>query len=141
MEEAVGAQLPRVSLLQQTYAWFFRLVACCCLMFGLHYWIRLVGIYEGTLWRFDLMPVHWQVASVVLAVLFPFAASGLWMLATWGPVIWFVCAAGETAMHIGFPEMFGTRPGLIATHAGTLALFLAFRLALYIDARRRLDDR
>ncbi len=34
------------------------------------------------------MPVHWQVATVTLAVFFPFAAVGLWMLASWGPVIW-----------------------------------------------------
>lgn len=140
MEEAVGAQLPRVSLLEQAYGWFHRLVAACCLMFGLSYWVRLVGYYDGALWRFDLMPVPWQVAGVVLAVLFPFAASGLWMVATWGPVIWFICAAGETAMYLAFPEIFGSRPGLLAVHAGTLALFAAFRLAIFVEARRRRED-
>lgn len=141
MEEAVGAQLPRASMLEHAYGWFHRLVACCCLMFGLHYWIRLVGYFDAPLWRFDLMPVHWQVASVVLAVLFPFAASGLWMVATWGPVIWFICAAGETVMHVGFPDLFGTRPAIVAAHAVTLALFIAFRVALYLEDRKRMEER
>ncbi len=140
MEEAVGGRLRHASLTEQAYGWFHRLVACSCLIFGLHYWVRLVGYYGGDLWRFDLMPVHWQVASVVLAVLFPFAASGLWMVAAWGPVIWLICAAGETAMHAGFPELFGERPGLIAVHAATLLLFVAFRVVLYLEARRRRED-
>ena len=77
------------------FAWFQRVIAGYCLMFGVLYWIRLIGFYRGPLWRFDLMPVHWQVAAVVLAVFFPFAAVGLWMLASWGPVIWFICAVTE----------------------------------------------
>ena len=44
---------------------------------------------------------------MVLAVFFPFAAAGLWMLASWGPVIWFICAVTETVMYAGFPELFG----------------------------------
>ena len=48
-------------------------IAGYCLLFGILYWIRLIGFYDGPLWRFDLMPVHWQVAAVMLAVFFPFA--------------------------------------------------------------------
>ena len=56
------------------FAWFLRVIAGYCLLFGILYWIQLIGFYPGPLWRFDLMPVHWQVAAVVLAVFFPFAA-------------------------------------------------------------------
>ena len=55
------------------------------------------------------MPVYWQVAAVTLAVFFPFAAIGLWMLASWGPVIWFICAVTETVMYFGFPNLYGHR--------------------------------
>ncbi|TIX04331.1 MAG: hypothetical protein E5V46_31610, partial [Mesorhizobium sp.] len=44
------------------FAWFQRVIAGYCLLFGILYWIRLIGFYPGALWRFDLMPVHWQVA-------------------------------------------------------------------------------
>ncbi len=140
-DETAGRPLARISLTEQAYAWFHRLLGAYCLLFGLTYWVRLVGYYEGPLWRFDLMPAPWQVASLVLAVLFPFAASGLWMVASWGPVIWFICAATEATMYLGFPDIFGHRTGVVVSHALTLAVFAAFRLALFVEARRRGDDR
>lgn len=135
--EAMGEESLRVSKTGLAYQWFHRGVAVYCLLFGLTYWARLIGYYEGPLWRFDLMPPHWQVAAVALAVLFPFAASGLWMLASWGPVIWFICALGETLMYAGFPELYGRRPGLVVAHALILLFFLGFRAAIYLEERRR----
>lgn len=107
--------------------WLYRTAALFCLAFGLIYWGRLIGFPEGSGWRFDLMPVHWQVACAVLAVLFPFAASGLWMLASWGPVIWFICAASETIMFIGFPQLFGENLLVVSIHGATAALFIVLR--------------
>ncbi len=131
-----GPQL-RASSFEIAYGWFHRFVAACCLVFGLLYWTRLVGYYPGDLWRFDLMPVHWQVAAVSLATLYPLAASGLWMVASWGPVIWVICAATETIMYLGFPELFGHRPTVLALHGLTAALFVVFRIALFIGGHRR----
>jgi hypothetical protein len=122
-------------LAETTFAWFSRLVAVYCLAFGVLYWVRLVGFYEGSLWRFDLMPVHWRVAAVSLAVLFPFAGIGLWMLASWGAVIWLICAATESLMYFGFPELFGFRWPVLATHAGVLAVYLGLRFAIYLQKR------
>lgn len=119
------------------FQWFLRLVAVYCLAFGIAYWLRLVGFHEGVLYRFDLMPVHWQVASVSLAVLFPFAASGLWMMASWGPVIWFLCAMAETVMHAGFPQLFGENRAVLVVHAVVALVYLAFRLAIYLQKRPR----
>ncbi|EBW1604023.1 hypothetical protein CLF39_27330 [Salmonella enterica subsp. enterica serovar Kottbus] len=106
-------------------------------MFGLLYWVRLVGIYPGDLWRFDLMPTHWQATSVTLAVLFPFAAIGLWMLASWGPVVWFICAVMETAMYWGRPDLFGSRITVVATHLTIAVVYIIFRVVI---ARRRPQD-
>jgi len=64
----------RASTLQLLWVWFHRGVAVLGLVSGLFYWTRLIGINDGAEWRFDLMSVHWQVVSVTLAVLFPFAA-------------------------------------------------------------------
>lgn len=119
------------SLAEVSFAWFHRIIAVYCLMFGVLYWIRLVGYYPGPLWRFDLMPVHWQVASVTLAALFPFAAIGLWMLASWGPVVWFLCAVLEGAMYWGWPDLFGERHIIVASHAVVAALYIIFRLVIH----------
>jgi hypothetical protein len=124
------------SMTQAAFGWFQRLVALYCLLFGIYYWIRLVGFYPGSLWRFDLMPVQWQVAATALAVLFPFAAIGLWMLSSWGPVIWFICAATEAIMYAGLPELFGRRDPVLATHLAVALIYAGFRLALFLQRRR-----
>jgi len=133
----MAGQHLRVSVAEQAYQWLHRAVAALCLMFGLLYWVRLVGYYKGDLWRFDLMPPYWQAAAVSLAVLYPLAASGLWMLASWGPVIWLICAAAETVMFAGFPELYGHRMAVVAAHAVIGLLFLGLRAALYVERRRR----
>jgi hypothetical protein len=129
-------RIPVPSLAETGFAWFLRIIAGYCLLFGVLYWIRLIGLHEGALWRFDLMPIHWQVASVILAVFFPFAAIGLWMLSSWGPVIWFICAATETIMYLGFPELFGERWVIIASHLLVALLYLAFRLVIFFQQRQ-----
>ena len=139
MQEAFERTSLRATTLELTWQWFHRVIAVYSLLFGVLYWIRLVGLYEGALWRFDLMPLHWQVASVALAVLFPFAASGLWMLASWGPVIWFICAATEAVMYVGLPNLFGSRLDVVVPHAFVALLYCAFRLAFFLRARKEAD--
>lgn len=139
MQEALERSPIRATTLQISFEWFLRAVAVYSLILGLMYWVRLVGIYPGADWRFDLMPVHWKVVSVVLAVLFPFAASGLWMLASWGPVIWFICAALEMTMHLWFPELYGARPEFMLAHVAIALVYGAFRVAFFVESRRAAD--
>jgi hypothetical protein len=130
----LGPVAPTVA--ESVLVWLSRIVALYCLLFGVLYWIRLIGVNDGMTWRFDTMPVYWQAAAVSLAVFFPFAAIGLWMLASWGPVIWAICAVTETVMYAGFPDLFGARQGAILTH-GLVALFYAVvRLVIYLQKRR-----
>jgi len=139
MHEAFERSPLRATTLDTLYQWFHRIIAAYSLLFGILYWVRLIGIYDGADWRFDLMPLHWQVASVTLAVLFPFAASGLWMLASWGPVIWFICAAIEVVMYVGFPELYGARIEIVASHLMVALLYCVFRAVLFIRKRKEAD--
>jgi hypothetical protein len=132
-----GQGVLRPTAAEVTFAWFQRIIAAYCLLFGILYWIRLIGLYPGALWRFDLMPVHWQIATAMLAVLFPFAAAGLWMLASWGPVIWFICAVAETVMYAGFPQLFGQRLPIVFSHLAVALLYLAFRVVIYLQKRQQ----
>lgn len=116
--------------------WLCRLAGLALFALGLFYWIRLVGIFEGPLWRFDLMPLSWRLAAPTLAVLCPVAGIGLWMLASWGAVIWVLVAATEGVMHLGFPEIFGAEPVRIALHASGLGLLAALRLGALAERRR-----
>jgi len=123
------------TLAETGLGWLHRIIAAYCLLFGVLYWVRLIGVYDGPLWRFDLMPVHWRIAASVLSVFFPFAAIGLWMLTSWGPVIWFICAAVETTMYLGFPDLFGGRPLVVVCHGMAALLFIAFRVVIHIRSR------
>ena len=125
----------RLTSAEIAFMWFQRVIAGYCLLFGVLYWVRLIGVYDGPLWRFDLMPLHWQLAAATLAVFFPFAAIGLWMMASWGPVMWFICAATETVMYLGFPELFGQRWPIIISHACVMVLYATFRLVIYFQNR------
>jgi hypothetical protein len=137
LSDQAHTRLPRLSGAEFAYEWFCRAVSVCCAAFGLLYWVRLIGLYEGALWRFDLMPLHWQVAAVVLSVLFPIAATGLWMTVSWGPVIWLAATATEIAMYGVFPELYGFRPALVAFHVAAVIIFIAFRVVLFLEHRKR----
>ncbi len=115
--------------------WFHRVIGAYCLLFGVLYWIRLIGYYDGIVWRFDLMPIYWQIASVSLAVLFPFAAVGLWTTASWGPVVWFCCAIAEGVMYVGFPDLFGDRQAVVISHILVASIYCVFRFLIFYHKR------
>ncbi|MEF2070931.1 DUF6163 family protein [Consotaella aegiceratis] len=105
---------------------------------GVHYWTRLVGIYDGDLWRFDLMPFWWKVAAPALAVFYPVAGIGLWTMMSWGPVVWFGVALAEAVMHVGFPKLFGPDLLWLGLHCFGLAMLVVLRLVDRIEAATRL---
>lgn len=121
--------------------WLCRVASLPLFALGLLCWVRLVGFYDGPLWRFDLMPPSWRVAASALAVLYPVAGAGLWMTASWGPVLWLAVAGVEGVMHVGFPSVFGDGRLVLAGHLLGLALLSALRIVARIEARRRLARR
>ncbi|WP_417417557.1 DUF6163 family protein [Hoeflea sp.] len=130
--------------LESSFRLFMRLVALSCLLAGLQYWGRLIGYSDGGVYRFDLIPSYWQLASASLAVLLPVAAVGLWMQVSWGPVIWVVAAGSEIIMHKGLPQWFGERPLLVIAHTVVISVYVGFRVALFVkrshDARQVRTD-
>jgi hypothetical protein len=123
------------TLAETLQVWLSRIVAAYCLLFGVLYWIRLVGLHDGLTWRFDTMPVYWQAVSASLAVFFPFAAIGLWMLASWGGVVWAICAITETVMFVGFPELFGNRITAVWAHLLVAIIYMTLRLVIYFQTK------
>ncbi len=130
-----GYPVRKTSLSQNGYVIFLRLLAVIGMAWGIGYWLRLIGWHEAPDWRFDTMSVSWRVAACTLAVLYPFSASGLWMLASWGAVLWFCAAAMELAMYLFFPDTFGARPLIVALHVLIALLYAAWRLYLAHEAR------
>lgn len=137
MSDEVATRLPiRPSPYESALELLQRTVALACLVEGIGYWVRLLGFFDGPAWRFDLMPYYWQVAAVPLAVLFPFAAVGLWMLASWGPVVWFICAAAEIVMYGFFPELYGQHYLVLVLHLAVALCYTALRILYHVERRR-----
>lgn len=108
--------------------WLNRLAAIALFGLGVIYWVRLVGIVDGPLWRFDLMPVPWRIAAPMLAVLYPIAGVGLWMVVSWGAVVWVAAALVEGFMLFGLPTVFGGHPAVFAAHATGLGVLAVLHL-------------
>ena len=121
--------------------WLLRIAAVCLFGLGVEIWIRLVGIEDGPLNRFDLMPIWWKIAAPALAVLYPVAGVGLWMTVSWGAVTWAIVAAVEIIMHLVFPELFGGMTLLIVLHLFGLSMLLLLRVIGWWETRRRLHRR
>ncbi|MEX3008272.1 DUF6163 family protein [Hoeflea sp. TYP-13] len=126
---------PRPSTTELAFDIFHRIIAIFCLIAGLRYWSLLIGVAEQGAWRFDLLPVHWKIAAASLAVLWPVAGIGLWMIVSWGPVVWLVAALTEIAMHGLFPELYGNDWLIIGTHVAVAILYGVFRIVLYFSKR------
>ncbi len=132
-----SVQVPRLSLAEILFGIFLRLVAVSCFWFGLNYWALLIGYSFNGSGRFDLLPVAWRVAATALAVVYPVAALGLWLMVSWGPVIWLVAAAAEIAMFGFYPDIFGTKPLLLLLHGTVAVVFVLFRVAILLRRVRQ----
>lgn len=119
-----------------SFVWFIRLIALAALASSVYYWVKLIGVQAGLLWRFDLMPWQWQTACVALALLMPVAATGLWMRAPWGPVLWVVAALGEIAIYSVFARHFEFRPLTVGFNALCILIYVVFRGLLFLEKRR-----
>jgi hypothetical protein len=131
---------PKRTLTQILFVIFLRLVAVTCLWFGLQYWSMLVGYSLGGRARFDLLSLPWQVAAPSLAVLFPVASLGLWLTVSWGPVLFALAAVTQVLMFKLWSDIFGTNSFVLFFHALAASLYVLFRVALWLEERRRAEQ-
>lgn len=134
---ADSAKTPKAGLLERSFALFLRLVAVVGLWYALQYWAMVTGFSLEGRGRFDLLPPAWKAASTALAVLFPVAAVGLWLLVSWGPVVWLIAAATEIVMHEVFPSIFGANRGVVFLHIAVVVVFVLFRAAIFVMRRKQ----
>lgn len=134
-------QTPQRSLTDILFVVFLRIVALACLWLGLQYWAMLVGYsFEGRA-RFDLLSLPWRVAGSALAVVFPVASIGLWMATSWGPVLWAIGAGSQLLMYQVWPEIFGSNLILPLLHGLVAALYILFRIAIWLEEKRKIEER
>ncbi len=101
---------------------YVRVLSLLFIASGIRRWAIILGpLAPGG----DLLalPVPVIVATVFFAAFDLVAAVGLWLLASWGTVVWLIAALTETALHTAFREMFPLDYGLIAFHVLTVLAY------------------
>jgi hypothetical protein len=74
--------------------WFMRTIAVVWIAKGLFCWTLVLGIHQGVADFLDLPPAI-KAMICFFAVADLLAAVGLWLAASWGGVLWLICAATE----------------------------------------------
>jgi len=138
--EPDSLNVPRRTLTEILYVVFLRMIAIVCFWFGLQYWAMLVGYSLNGMARFDLLNFPWKVAASSLAVLFPVASLGLWLTVSWGPVLWAIAAVSQVLMYMMWPDVFGHNRLVPLMHGLVAALYIVFRLSLWLEARRKAEQ-
>ena len=113
---------------------YVRAMAFVFLLSGLRRW----GIILGPLapgGDFLDLPVQWQVATVFFGVFDLVAAVGLWLLASWGTVVWLITALTEVVLHGVFVDVFGFQPVLLAFHLVSVLIYAT--LTLFYERSRK----
>ncbi|MEO0496929.1 MAG: DUF6163 family protein [Pseudomonadota bacterium] len=130
---------PQRTIYHRFYDVLLRVISMVLLVLSAIAWLRLVGVGEvadldiGVRgWRFDLMPNHWRVVTLVMAVLGPVAAMGLWMLSSWGVVLWLALTFFQLAIFAVFADRFEARPALVVFHLICVGSFLLVWLRIRI---------
>lgn len=129
---------PKSTFTETLFVVFLRMVAVSCFWFGIEYWAMLVGFSSGGGARFDLVGPAWRGAGAALAVVFPVAALGLWLPASWGAVIWSGAALGQLMMYIVWPDIFGANWLVPLMHVLVAAVYVFFRFALALERREKM---
>ena len=111
---------------------YVRLLSLGFLALGLFQWAELLGAVRTDAPDFFTLTVQAQAILLFFAVANLVAAVGLWLLATWGIVVWFAAAGTRIVRHTVFAASFGWTP--IATGAECAGIIL-FVVLIILEAR------
>lgn len=78
---------------------YWRTLGGLLIILGLFRWGIAIGALPSVSDSFQDLSGPWQWATINLGVAYLVAGVGLWLLASWGVVVWFYGAASEILMH------------------------------------------
>ena len=133
MRLAAGSELTHYARHARLLHWqvaYWRILAGLLIVLGLFRWALAIGALPSVSGNFEGLSVAWQWATINLGVTYLVAGVGLWLLASWGPVVWFYGAASEIAMHTLFSGTFETRLYPVLLQLVLIGGFLWLRWAI-----------
>lgn len=101
---------------------FVRVLAILYMISGLERWATILGPLAPN-GDFLSLPTDHLVATVFFAVADLVAAVGLWLLASWGTVVWLISALTEVVLQLFFDASFAYDPAVLAFHCATVIVY------------------
>jgi hypothetical protein len=129
-----GRWLAALPSAPETLVWFMRTRACVWVAKGLFNWAVLMGL-NPRFGDFAMLPRALQTTIVFFAGADLLAAIGMWLAASWGGVLWLLCAGLEA-----ISPLFGGHAALLGSMGMALnvALIVAYAtLKWRADQQRR----
>ncbi|WP_068315954.1 hypothetical protein [Polycladidibacter hongkongensis] len=103
---------------------YFRVLSAIMLGLGLYHWavlIQVVPLYDNTLLSMTMVQQALVIANSVLSLV---VAVGLWLLASWGGILWLVYACAHVLLVFAAPR--------IVPASTTEVLLYLFAIAVYL---------
>ncbi len=107
---------------------YVRVLAGLYIMMGLGAWAGILGISGAR--TFMQLGIEQRSAEAFFAVADLVAAVGLWMLSSWGVVVWMACAIAETSLNIFFPKAFSFELLPVSFNVLSLVFYFIFTLVV-----------
>ena len=103
---------------------FLRLLALAYIVFAVFVWGQVIGADLPFVEPLLTLPGPQQATSVILAVMLPVTAMGLWSLQPWGQVVWGLTVTVHIVALLRGWEISAAVGWLLAFHLATLIVFL-----------------
>jgi hypothetical protein len=134
-----SVQPQRISIHHRAHDILVRGLAVALLLLSALAWLRLVGVFaeQGANWRFDTMAPQWQVALLLVAVVGPVAATGLWLLSSWGVALWLGLTIFQILIFTVLADRFESRPGFALFHGICIAAYVGVWISIFLHERAR----
>lgn len=111
---------------------YVRLLAIFMLVAGLSYWSAIIGIRNVDGVAFLDLGLQMQGTIVFFGILDLVTAIGLWLLSSWGTVLWLFRSLAQVVMYSLFSSIFGRSPFEVVFYISAIALYL---ILLYFAER------
>jgi hypothetical protein len=106
---------------------FLRVMAVASILKGLYHWATVCG-FIGEPGGFEAHAQAWQATTVFFAIIDLVAAVGLWLMASWGAVVWLTTTVTMIMIQLFFDRIYGTHLAVVGIGLAAILGYLVLSL-------------
>ena len=112
--------------------WFMRVCALVWFAKGLLAWAAIIGVNQPVI-PFEGRTMGFQAVTIYFAVIDLVAAVGLWLIASWGGVMWLLAVMSHLILAAFFPRFIANGSLLFGLFIGSIVVYLVISWLAEID--------